>query len=158
LWKKKRIFTLYHSTGFIIGIIKSEKETFTIGKLAAKAGVNVETVRFYERKGLIQKPQSSTGYRKYPDSDAAKIKFIKKTQELGFTLKEAKELLDLRVDKAAKCSTVKNKTDVKIKEVEEKINYLLKIKNTLMKLSESCSSKDVSVTECPIIESFEETE
>lgn len=138
--------------------MKNENETFTIGKLAQRAGVNVETVRFYERKGLIQKPQSSTGYRKYPNSDANKIKFIKKTQELGFTLKEAKDLLDLRVDKAAKCSTVKSKTDAKIKEVEEKINDLLKIKNTLLRLSESCSSRDVSVTECPIIESFEEIE
>ncbi|MBT3982386.1 MAG: MerR family transcriptional regulator [Bacteriovoracaceae bacterium] len=136
--------------------MKNENETFTIGKLAERAGVNVETVRFYERKGLIQKPQNSIGYRKYPNSDAAKIKFIKKTQELGFTLKEAKELLELRVNKAAKCSSVKNKTDLKIKEVAEKINDLQKIKNTLIKLSESCSNKDVSVTECPIIESFEE--
>ena len=83
----------------------SMKEThFTIGKLAKKAGVKIDTVRFYERKGLIKQPSNTSGYRKYPLEDAIKIRFIKRTQELGFTLKEAKELLELKVSKTAKCS------------------------------------------------------
>lgn len=131
------------------------KEKFTIGKLAKKAGVNTETIRFYERKGLIEQPKKIGAFREYPVDDALKIRFVKRAQELGFTLKEAKDLLELRVNKAAKCSSVKKKTDIKLKEVEEKIKDLQKIKKILAKLSDSCSRKDVSVTECPIIECFE---
>ena len=134
----------------------SMKEThFTIGKLAKKAGVKIDTVRFYERKGLIKQPSNTSGYRKYPLEDAIKIRFIKRTQELGFTLKEAKELLELKVSKTAKCSTVKEKTELKISEVELKIKDLRRIRKTLKNLSEACGRKNLSTTECPILESFE---
>ena len=98
------------------------KEEYTIGKLAKESGVTVETVRFYEQKGLIKQPSSKSGYRKYPYDDIIKIKFIKSTQELGFTLNEAKELLELRVKSNAKCGQVKIKAESKLKEVEKKIN------------------------------------
>ena len=91
------------------------KEEYTIGKLAKESGVTVETVRFYEQKGLIKQPSSKTGYRKYPYDDVVKIKFIKRTQELGFTLNEAKELLELRVKSNAKCGQVKIKAESKLK-------------------------------------------
>ena len=93
------------------------KEEYTIGKLAKESGVTVETVRFYEQKGLIKQPSSKSGYRKYPYDDIIKIKFIKSTQELGFTLNEAKELLELRVKSNAKCGQVKIKAESKLKEV-----------------------------------------
>lgn len=131
------------------------EEKYTIGKIAEKAGVNTETIRFYERKGLIKQPNKVGGFRKYPLDDAIKIRFVKRTQELGFTLKEAKELLELKLNKTAKCSSVKKKADSKIKEVNDKIKDLQKIKRTLVKLSDSCSRQDVSVAECPIIECFE---
>lgn len=128
---------------------------FTIGKLAKEAGVKIDTVRFYERKGLIKQPSNTSGFRKYPYEDALKIRFIKRTQELGFTLKEAKELLDLKISKSAKCSLVKNKADLKIQEVELKIKDLKRIKKTLKGLSDACGRKDVSTSECPILESFQ---
>ena len=135
--------------------MKARDKEFTIGKLAEQANVNVETVRFYERKGLIKQPNNATGFRKYPEEDVFRIRFIKKTQELGFTLKEAKELLELKVSKTAKCSTVKEKTELKISEVELKIKDLRRIRKTLKNLSEACGRKNLSTTECPILESFE---
>ena len=135
--------------------MNKKEEQFTIGKLVKEAGVKIDTIRFYERKGLIEQPSNSTGYRKYPFEDAIKIKFIKRTQELGFTLKEAKDLLDLKMSKTAKCSSVKNQADLKIIEVEQKIKDLQKIKRTLKRLSESCESNDFPTSECPILESFE---
>ncbi len=128
---------------------------FTIGKLAKEAGVKIDTIRFYERKGLIKQPSSSEGFRKYPFEDVIKIKFIKRAQELGFTLNEAKDLLELKVSRTAKCSSVKNKADLKIVEVELKIKDLQKIKKTLKNLSESCGRNDLSISQCPILENFE---
>ena len=131
------------------------KEEYTIGKLAKKSGVTVETVRFYEQKGLIKQPSTRSGYRKYPYDDIVKIKFIKRTQELGFTLNEAKELLDLRVKSNAKCGQVKSKAELKLQEVDEKIKDLNKIKRSLKKLIGACSNNEKSTLECPILECFE---
>ena len=131
------------------------KEEYTIGKLAKESGVTVETVRFYEQKGLIKQPSSKTGYRKYPYDDVVKIKFIKRTQELGFTLNEAKERLELRVKSNAKCGQVKIKAESKLKEVEKKIKDLNKMKRSLKKMIGACSNNEKSTSECPILESFE---
>ena len=130
-------------------------EKFTIGKLAKESGVTVETVRFYEQKGLIDQPISTSGYRKYPYEDIVKIKFVKRTQELGFTLKEAKELLELRVNSNAKCGEVKSKAEGKLEEVEKKVSDLIKMKKSLEKMIESCTRDEGSVSECPILEDFE---
>jgi Hg(II)-responsive transcriptional regulator len=134
---------------------KVMKEEYTIGKLAKKSGVTVETVRFYEQKGLIKQPLNKTGYRKYPYDDIMKIKFIKRTQELGFTLNEAKELLDLRVKNNTKCGQVKAKAEFKLSEVEEKIKDLKKMKRSLRKMINSCVNNEKSISECPILEHFE---
>lgn len=133
-----------------------KNNTLTIGKLAATAGVNIETVRYYERKGLIKQPTKGIGFRQYPIDDAIKIKFIKKTQDLGFTLKEAKELLELKINKKAKCSSVKKKTDLKIDEIETKIADLKKIKRTLEEFSSLCHKENVPVGDCPILHCFEQ--
>lgn len=131
------------------------KEEYTIGKLAKESGVTVETIRFYEQKGLIKQPSPKSGYRKYPFDDIIKIKFIKRTQELGFTLNEAKELLELRVKNNAKCGQVKAKAEQKLDEVEKKIKDLNKMKRSLRKMVDSCSNNEKSVSECPILECFE---
>ncbi len=128
---------------------------FTIGKLAKESGVTVETVRFYEQKGLIKQPVSKSGYRKYPYDDVLKIKFIKRTQELGFTLNEAKDLLELRVSSSAKCGQVKKKAELKLSEVEDKIKDLNKMKRSLKKMVGSCVNNERSTSECPILECFE---
>jgi MerR family mercuric resistance operon transcriptional regulator len=128
---------------------------FTIGKLAKASGVTVETVRFYEQKGLIQQPLTNSGYRKYPVDDVVKIKFIKRTQELGFTLAEAKDLLELRVKVTAKCGQVRKKAESKLQEVEAKIKDLKRMKRSLAKMVSTCTNNEKSTSECPILECFE---
>ncbi len=129
----------------------------TIGKLGAAAGVNVETIRFYERKGLIKQPKKTHGFRKYPPEYIARIRFIKRSQELGFTLKEAKNLLDLRVRGKAKCGDVLDKTESKIHEIDEKIKDLKKMKKSLLKLADCCADRSIPINDCPIIDCFMET-
>lgn len=127
----------------------------TIGKLADESGVGVETVRFYERKGLIKKPQNREGFRKYGEDDAKKIRFIKHAQDLGFTLKEIKELLELNSNPRSTCGDVKDKADVKLKEVEEKIQSLEKMKKSLLELSKACDVGKKALACCKIMNCFE---
>lgn len=127
----------------------------TIGKLANESGVGVETVRFYERKGLIKKPQAKEGFRKYTDDDAQKIRFIKKAQDLGFTLKEIKELLELNGNPKSTCGDVKTKADIKLKEVEEKIQSLEKMKKSLVDLSKACDVGKKALACCKVMNCFE---
>jgi MerR family mercuric resistance operon transcriptional regulator len=125
----------------------------TIGKLAKEASVGVETVRFYERKGLIKKPSSKDGYRKYPKEDILRISFIKRAQDLGFTLSEIKDLLELNTRPNTTCAKVKEKTLLKLQEIDEKIKDLERMKASLTKLSNACDAtkdqyKSYKVQEC----------
>lgn len=130
-------------------------EQFTIGKLADKAGVGIETVRFYERRGLIKKPGVKEGFRKYSDEDAQRIRFIKRAQDLGFTLREIKGLLELNSNPRLNCSDVKKRTDIKIKEVEEKIRDLQRMKRSLKGLSEACDDSKEALSHCRILNCFD---
>ncbi|MCB0419701.1 MAG: MerR family DNA-binding protein [Bdellovibrionales bacterium] len=130
------------------------KESLTIGKLAGVSGVNVETVRFYERKGLLKQPKKQGAFRYYPDEYIARIRFIKRSQELGFTLKETKELLDLKIKNHAKCSDVLSKTEEKIAEINHKISDLKKMKKSLEGLANCCVDIHQPLSDCPILECF----
>jgi Hg(II)-responsive transcriptional regulator len=137
--------------------MKTKKTTeMTIGTLAKQAGVGVETVRFYERKGLITKPaRSGSAFRHYGPDEIQKIRFIKRAQELGFTLKESKEIME--VNKTAgklTCSDVSSKAQSKIAEIEEKIRDLKKIKRSLGELVKACSEGQDAMSECRIMECF----
>ena len=129
-------------------------EKITIGKLAEMAGVGVETVRFYQRKELLREPKTNGAFRTYTEADAEKIIFIKKAQELGFSLAEIKELLELNTKPRITCSTVKQKTLSKIKEIEEKINDLNKMKNSLEKLSCACDESQDQIRQFKVQECF----
>lgn len=133
-------------------------QRFTIGKLAQSAGVGVQTVRFYARKGLLKTPEKIGGFHYYSSEDRRKLRFIKNAQELGFTLKEIKDLLELRVKTQATCADVRKKADQKITEISEKMNTLSKIKKALEKLSSSCTRKTSSLSECPILDCFDDEE
>ncbi|WP_457626517.1 heavy metal-responsive transcriptional regulator [Persephonella sp.] len=123
----------------------------TRGKLANKTGINPETLRYYEKIGLLQETlRSETGYRLYTEEDIKKVEFIKRAKELGFTLKEIKELLYLRFEKGSKCSEVKALAQEKLKNIEERINNLEKIKKLLQDLINKCPDEG-SVDRCPII-------
>jgi DNA-binding transcriptional MerR regulator len=125
----------------------------TIGKLAVKAGVGVETIRFYQRKNLLRIPSSVHGVRTYLEEDFQKLTFIKKVQELGFSLSEIKDLLELNTKPRVTCATVKKKSLEKLNEIEQKIHDLLKMKDALLKLSKVCDStqddyRQYKVQEC----------
>lgn len=124
----------------------------TIGQLARKAEVNVETIRYYERRGLMpEPPRRESGYRQYSEPDVTRIKFIKRAQTLGFTLKEIAELFSLRVDPDTTCGDVKRRAEVKIADMEEKIKALLRMKKALAKLASTCRGRGPT-SECPILE------
>ncbi|MBI2486184.1 MAG: MerR family DNA-binding protein [Deltaproteobacteria bacterium] len=127
-------------------------KNLTIGQLAKNAEVNIETVRYYERRGLIPKPpRPRSGYRQYSHDIVARIQFIKCAQELGFSLKEISELLSLRVAPDTTCGDVKRRAETKITVIEEKIQALQKIKKSLTKLVAMCSGQGPA-GECSIME------
>ena len=130
-------------------------EQLTIGKLARKAHVNVETIRYYERRGLIAKPERpNSGYRHYPQEMIKRIEFIKHAKELGFSLREIGELLSLRLDPMTPCSEIKGRTEAKIETIEEKIRSLQNMKEALVELNRACSGRGL-ITECPILEALD---
>jgi|SRR3990172_2712071 len=130
--------------------------SMSIGQVAAAAAVSVQTVRYYERRGLLSTPRRATsGYRQYGDDAVARLRFIKHAQELGFSLKEIDELLALRVRRGTACDAVERKTRQKIGLVERRIHDLQRIKRILEKLADACSAREVT-QECPILEALED--
>lgn len=122
------------------------------GELAKLAGVGFEALRFYEKQGLIAAPpRQSSGYRTYPHETLERILFIKRAKEIGFTLKEIKELLDLNANKAQSCCEVLDITENKIDDIESKIKDLKKLKKALSKLATTCRSNKAT-SECPILD------
>jgi DNA-binding transcriptional MerR regulator len=110
----------------------------TIGQVAKLAGVGVETIRFYEREGLLNKPKrKESGYRMFENEAVTRIRFIKNVKELGFSLKEIRELLFLRVDSRATATEVKKRVDSKIEQIDRRINDLKRVRNALAQLSRS---------------------
>ena len=130
----------------------------TIGRVAKQAGVNIETLRYYERRRLLEEPpRSVAGYRLYPPDAYKRILFIKRAQELGFSLKEIRELLSLRAAPRARCADVRQRAEAKIQVIEERIRALQAMQKALLKLVAECSGRG-PVTECPILESLESEE
>ena len=129
-------------------------ESLTIGQLAQRAGVGVETIRFYEREGLISEPpRRPSGYRDYPLETVTQIVFIRRAKNLGFTLKEINELLDLRVRPRRNCSQVKQNADAKIADIDGKIASLRRMRGALKDLTKACEER-TPTTECPILASL----
>jgi len=112
----------------------------TISQAAGQAGVGVETIRFYERKGLIEQPAKpeAGGYRSYPQNTIDTIRFIRQAQELGFSLKEIDELLSLSADPGTDCSAVQKQATIKLAEVDQKITRLQQIHKALSTLIAAC--------------------
>lgn len=135
--------------------MNSEKTTYKIGEVASRANVNKETVRYYEKRKLIPKPdRRRSGYRIFTKRHIDQIKFIKRAQELGFTLSEIKELLELRMDEKSTCSEIKQEAQEKYQDVIEKIEDLQRIKATLIDLIDSCAGEGPK-GDCPILEALE---
>jgi MerR family mercuric resistance operon transcriptional regulator len=129
-------------------------EIFTIGQLAKKANVNLETIRFYERRGLLpEPPRNKSGHRQYSKKDLKRTEFIKRAQSLGFSLQEIFDLLSLRVDSGKTCGDVKPRVKAKLIDIEEKIETLQKMKEVLQRLETNCPGKG-PINECPILEAL----
>lgn len=129
---------------------------FTISRAAKAAGVNVETIRFYERRGLIEQPlkPAGGGPREYDGETVSRIRFVRQAQEIGFSLREIGELLSLRADPNADCADVRNRAIEKRQEVQVKLNQLVQIREALDDLIASCPGGG-DVKACTILEAME---
>lgn len=131
-------------------------ETMTIGKLAKRAKIKIETIRYYEQRGLMPPPnRRNSGYREYSQSDIDRLRFIKSTKDLGFSLKEVIELLSLKTGQDTTCGDIKTFVQNKVDEIEKKISSLKKIKNALEILNDQCKKRNAPVSDCPILEALE---
>ena len=130
-------------------------KTMTRAIVARRTGVNIETVRYYEQRELIPKPaRSAAGYRVYSEDYVERIRFIKRAQELGFTLKEIVELLSLRIDPDTDRGEVKQRAEAKLADIEGKIRDLERMKQALTMLATACSGCGPT-SECPILEGMQ---
>jgi MerR family transcriptional regulator, copper efflux regulator len=130
----------------------------TIGEVAEQAGVHHETLRYYERRGLVEKPpRSASNYRLYPEDSVRRVCFIKRAQELGFSLNDIKELLSVRAAPEAGCAEVRARAEAKIRDIEDKIGTLTAMKHALSTLVTECSGEG-PLSDCPILESLETEE
>ena len=127
----------------------------SIGQVASAAGVNVQTLRYYERVGLLPAAKRSrAGYRQYTDESVRVLAFVKRAQELGFTLREIKELLALRRAGAQRRDAVRAVATAKVADIEQRIQDLIAIRGALSSLLASCACQR-SKPECPILEALE---
>lgn len=128
----------------------------TIGRLAKDVGVNIQTLRYYERlKLVIPTARKPSGYRLYGDEALKRLRFIKNAQALGFTLREIAELLNLRVNSAARCGDVQRKAQAKLAQVEAKVHDLEALARALKDLIRVCRAGQPT-DRCPILKSLEE--
>ncbi len=126
-----------------------------IGEVARQAGVNLQTIHYYERRGLLAKPpRTGSNYRAYPEEAVLRVRFIKRAQELGFTLKEIQELLSLRAAPRTRCADVRRRAQAKLQDIDEKLRTLRSMRKALTKLVGECSGTG-PVTQCPILEALD---
>jgi MerR family copper efflux transcriptional regulator len=131
---------------------------FKIGEVAKEAGVNLQTLYFYERRGLLGKPpRNASNYRLYTRDALRRVLFIKHARELGFTLEEIKELLSLQASQSARCADVQKRAKSKLQDMEEKIRSLRKMRNALGRLIDECSGQGPA-SECPLLDALDSEE
>ena len=127
----------------------------SIGDVASASGVGVETVRFYEREGLIEQPgRPDRGHRQYPPAVVGRIRFIRRAQDLGFTLREIRELIDLGEATRADCADVCRLAQTKIDEIDKKVMDLSRMRSVLDDLRNTCQQRG-QVSACAILESLQ---
>ena len=126
-----------------------------IGQVAKRAGVSVETIRFYEREGLLEQPaRRPSGYREYSEEVIRKIRFIKRAKTLGFTLKGIAGLLALKHDPGRKACEVKRTAEDLASEITERISTLERMRETLEELARACSGEG-GTNECSILDALD---
>ena len=127
----------------------------TIGELARLTGLNIQTIRYYDRRGLLPPDERRTsGYRLYGAEAVRKVLFIKRAQELGFTLEEIHGLLRLRIRRGDQCAGVRRKAEVKLRDVRKKIDGLKNLARSLVVLLTACDNR-TTTDSCPILKTLE---
>ena len=126
-----------------------------IGEVAAGAAVNIQTLRYYERVGLLPKPARGTsGYRAYGGDAVRRVRFIKRAQELGFTLAEIADLLAFREEAARSCDRVEARASATVERISEKIHDLERMRTALSRYVNACRSRE-PLAECPLLGALE---
>ena len=126
----------------------------TIGQVAKETGVRVETIRFYEKEGLINEPERNpSGYRQYPAEIIQRVLFIQRAKAIGFTLKEINGLLSIQTKPDTCCDDVLDRAATKVEQIEAKIGELQRMKNTLQDLTQQCVSSN-QLDDCPILDAL----
>ncbi len=130
-------------------------KSLTIGKVAGRADVNIETIRYYERRGLMPEPsRTESGYRLYDEEGVVRLRFIKQAQELGFSLEEIGELLALRVDSQNSCYDVRRRAERKLAEITRRIRSLHEMQAALVDMIGACERGETEGV-CPLLETIE---
>lgn len=128
--------------------------SYTIGQLARLSDTGVETIRYYERTGLVDAPpRRASGYREYSQDAVVRLRFIRRAKSLGFSLKDIKQLLELRVVPGATCADVRERGVAKIADVRSKLKLLRQIEGSLVRLVEACDGK-APTSACPILDAL----
>jgi Hg(II)-responsive transcriptional regulator len=130
----------------------------TIGELARRIGVNTQTIRFYEREGLVPAPRRrASGYRQYAPAMVERVRFIRAAKAVGFTLEEIADLLSLRVRRGASCARVRARAEAKLADIDAKLEQLRGMRAVLAEMVESCSGR-CAIKDCAILEAIEARE
>lgn len=128
-----------------------------IGTVAEQAGVKIDTLRFYERQGVIaEPPRTDSNYRLYSRDTVRRVRFIKRAQGLGFSLREIKTLLELRAEPGRRCDEARLRALKKIEEIDGKIRSLKAMKGALEALAEQCAGADGTNGDCPLLDVLDE--
>ena len=126
-----------------------------IGEVAERSGVNLQTIRYYEREGLLPKPpRLESGYRMFPESIVRRVRFIKRAQQLGFSLSEIGDLLAIQLDTTRDCVDVQRLAKAKVADIDERIATLRRMRRVLSGLVDACPGCGPA-QECPILESID---
>lgn len=130
-----------------------------IGEVAHRCGVNLQTIRYYERRGLLPAPpRSAANYRLYPEDTPARVRFIRRAQRLGFTLREIDELLSLRAAPGVRCDQVRERAAAKARDIERRLRALRAMRRALLELVDQCAGEAPAASRCPILHALEGAE
>ncbi|MBV9229852.1 MAG: heavy metal-responsive transcriptional regulator [Chloroflexi bacterium] len=133
-------------------------ESLSIGQVARRAGVSIDTIRFYERQGILEKPsRRDSGYRQYSEEVVRRLHFIQRAKQLGFSLKEITDLLALRVDEQTSCEQVKEATFAKLDQVERKLVELERMRQALLQIASLCTGEGPA-SACPMLDALDQEE
>ena len=137
---------------------KAQNSSFySIGTVSAQTDIGIETIRFYEKKGLLKTPaRTPGGYRQYDDEAIQRLLFITRAKALGFTLKEISELLSLQLNSKSRCSDVKKKAQERLHDIDKRISSLQRMRKALNKLVRACDGQG-RTDDCPILEALEKS-